>query len=119
MANVIAGLDAGASDYLTKPFDAGELRVRIEIGRRLVETQGALAARVDELRRTTEQVDWLRSMLPICTNCQKVRDDRSYWDLVVACVREHAEADVSHGLCPACVEGLNPAFGSDGGSTRS
>jgi DNA-binding response OmpR family regulator len=75
-ANLIAGLDAGASDYLTKPFDAGELRARIEIGRRLVETQGALAAKVEELRRTTEQVEALRSIVPICTKCQTALKER-------------------------------------------
>jgi diguanylate cyclase (GGDEF)-like protein len=42
-ANIIAGLDAGANDYLAKPFDAGELRARIEVGRRMVEMQDALS----------------------------------------------------------------------------
>ena len=40
--DIIAGLDAGANDYLAKPFDAGELRARIEVGRRMVEMQDAL-----------------------------------------------------------------------------
>lgn len=42
-ANIIAGLDAGANDYLAKPFDAGELHARIEVGRRMVEMQDALS----------------------------------------------------------------------------
>ena len=42
-ADIIAGLDAGANDYLAKPFDAGELRARIEVGRRMVEMQDALS----------------------------------------------------------------------------
>ena len=41
-ADIIAGLDAGANDYLAKPYDAGELLARVEVGRRLVEMQGAL-----------------------------------------------------------------------------
>jgi diguanylate cyclase (GGDEF)-like protein len=41
-ADIIAGLDAGANDYLTKPFDAGELRARVEVGRRMVELQREL-----------------------------------------------------------------------------
>ncbi|MBI9082749.1 MAG: diguanylate cyclase [Desulfobacterales bacterium] len=42
-AEIIAGLDAGANDYLAKPFDVGELRARVEVGRRMVEMQDALA----------------------------------------------------------------------------
>ena len=43
-ADIIAGLDAGANDYLAKPFDPGELRARVEVGRRMVEMQAALIA---------------------------------------------------------------------------
>ena len=39
--DIIAGLDAGANDYLAKPFDPGELRARIQVGRRMVEMQDA------------------------------------------------------------------------------
>ena len=41
-ADIVKGLDAGANDYLTKPFDPGELRARVEVGRRMVEMQAAL-----------------------------------------------------------------------------
>ena len=41
-ADIIAGLDAGADDYLAKPFDPGELRARIEVGRRILELQATL-----------------------------------------------------------------------------
>jgi two-component system cell cycle response regulator len=40
--DIIAGLNAGADDYLAKPFDAGELRARVEVGRRMIEMQAAL-----------------------------------------------------------------------------
>ena len=48
-ADIIAGLEAGANDYLSKPFDPGELRARIEVGRRMVEMQAALVASRDAL----------------------------------------------------------------------
>jgi len=43
-AEIVAGLDAGANDYLAKPFDPGELRARVEVGRRMIEMQDALLA---------------------------------------------------------------------------
>ncbi len=47
--DVVTGLTAGADDYIAKPFDVDELRTRIGTGRRIVELQGSLAARVREL----------------------------------------------------------------------
>ena len=47
--NVIAGLTAGADDYICKPFDLDELRTRVQVGRRIVDLQASLAARVKEL----------------------------------------------------------------------
>jgi DNA-binding response OmpR family regulator len=41
-ADIIAGLEAGADDYLAKPFDPGELRARVDVGRRIIELQARL-----------------------------------------------------------------------------
>jgi phosphoserine phosphatase RsbU/P len=107
-ANIIAGLDAGANDYLTKPFDIGELRARIEVGRRMVEMQEALAAKVQELRQAFDQIKTLRGIVPICANCKKIRDDQGYWNQVEVYVRDHTEAEFSHSICPECVKILYP-----------
>lgn len=113
-ADIIAGLEAGASDYLTKPFNAGELRARVEVGRRMIEMQDVLADKVEELRKAIEQIRTLRGIVPICSNCKKIRDDSGYWHQLEAYFRDHTEAEFTHGICPRCMDKLYPEFSEDG-----
>jgi phosphoserine phosphatase RsbU/P len=124
-ADIIAGLEAGANDYLSKPFDPGELRARIEVGRRLVETQSALiesrlmlAEKVRELSQALEQIKTLRGIVPICANCKKIRDDAGYWQQVEVYVHTHTEAEFSHGICPECMRKLYPEVCDDDGNIK-
>lgn len=102
--NVIQGLDAGADDYVTKPFDFDELRARVQVGVRVVELQKALAERVQQLEEALSRVKQLQGLLPICSYCKKIRDDRNYWQQVEGYISEHSEAQFSHGICPDCFE---------------
>jgi ligand-binding sensor domain-containing protein len=58
-----------------------------------------LAQRVDEALASLKM---LRGLLPICAWCRKVRDDHGYWNQIEQYIREHSEADFSHGICPDC-----------------
>jgi DNA-binding response OmpR family regulator len=103
-ADIIAGLEAGANDYLAKPFDPGELHARIEVGLRMVEMQDALSDKIEELRQALDQIKTLRGIIPICMFCKKIRNDQNSWQQLEAYIAEHSEADFSHGLCPECAE---------------
>ena len=107
-ADIIAGLEAGANDYLAKPFDPGELCARIEVGRRMIELQDMLASKVDELSRALDQIKTLRGIVPICAKCKNIRDDQGYWNQVEVYVRDHSEAEFSHCICPECMKRLYP-----------
>jgi hypothetical protein len=86
----------------------GELSARIEVGRLMIETQDALAAKIEELHRALNEIRTLRGIVPICAGCKKIRDDQGYWKQVEVYLQEHTEAEFSHGLCPDCKKRLYP-----------
>ena len=100
--DVVSGLDAGADDYLTKPFDADELRARVRAGQRILGLQQALADRVAALEQALAQVTQLEGLLPICAWCHKIRDDGNYWQSVERYVSERSTARFTHTICPGC-----------------
>ena len=106
--DVVAGLNAGANDYLTKPYDARELVARVEVGRRMIEMQIALAAKVEELQQAIEHIKTLRGILPICSHCKNIKNDKGYWDRVEVYIHDHTDAEFSHSLCPTCLKELFP-----------
>ena len=104
--DTVDGLGAGANDFVTKPFDAAELRARVSVGVRVVELQGELAARIADLERALARVDQLHGILPICSYCKKVRNDSDSWQQVEAYVSAHSNVRFSHGVCPECVKAV-------------
>jgi PAS domain S-box-containing protein len=63
---------------------------------------------ISELQDALAKIKTLRGLIPICASCKKVRDDRGYWQQVEVYIRDHSEAEFSHGLCPDCVRRLYP-----------
>lgn len=62
------------------------------------------------LQDALAHVKTLRGLLPICANCKRIRDDQGYWRSVEAYVRDHSEAEFTHGLCPECASKLYPEY---------
>ena len=104
LENVVRGLEAGADDYMTKPFNPRELRARLHVGVRVVQLQKALMERFQQLEDALRSVKQLQGLLPICSYCKKIRNDRNYWEQVDAYISRHSEAQFSHGICPDCYE---------------
>jgi sigma-B regulation protein RsbU (phosphoserine phosphatase) len=100
--DIITGLDAGADDYIVKPFHADELHARINVGMRVISLRERLDARVAELQDALANVKTLSGMLPICSYCKRIRGDDQYWQQIEAYIAERSGAQFSHGICPAC-----------------
>jgi hypothetical protein len=57
---------------------------------------------ISELKATLANLTTLKGILPICACCKRIRDDKGEWNQLETFIREHSEADFSHGLCPEC-----------------
>lgn len=55
----------------------------------------------------------ISGLLPICSNCKKIRDDKGYWEQIETYIRNHSKAEFSHGLCPECAKRIYPEYFKD------
>jgi len=107
-SDVVEGLEAGAIDYIKKPFSPIELLARIKSGLRLHDTIESFYLSNIELKKAVDSIDKLQGLLPICTNCKKIRDDDGYWFQVEKYIETHSDASFSHSICPVCADKLYP-----------
>ena len=57
-----------------------------------------------ELTQALAEVRSLRGILPLCSFCKKIRDDKGYWEQVDVYIHKHSQADISHSICPQCMK---------------
>ncbi|GAB4389104.1 MAG: hypothetical protein Kow0025_12390 [Thermodesulfovibrionales bacterium] len=96
-------------DIVATPLFDGEGRVWrvIESCRDITERVRAEEERerlIAELQGALAKIKTLKGLIPICAWCRKVRDDKGYWEQLESYVREHSDADFTHGICPDCVK---------------
>ena len=59
---------------------------------------------IADLKKALTEVRRLSGLLPICSFCKKIRDDKGYWSQLESYISEHSDAQFSHGLCPECLK---------------
>jgi DNA-binding response OmpR family regulator len=89
-ANFLAAMDAGADDFISKPFDEDRLAARLRAAERILGLH--------------QRIRKLEGLLPICTYCKNIRNNSGGWEAIDSFVSQHSEVEFSHGICPACFE---------------
>jgi len=110
LEGILQGLDIGGIDYLTKPVNLKLLKLRVrnhieskERNDLVKEQRNLLTQKNIELEAALERVKRLEGIIPICTYCKKIRDDKKSWHQLETYISKHSEAVFSHGACPDCV----------------
>ena len=63
-----------------------------------------------EQRALSYRVNVLEGLLPVCSFCKKIRNERGDWEQMEKYISEHSEAVFSHGLCPECLRKHYPDY---------
>lgn len=84
----LEGMEAGADDFINKPFDKDTLAARLRVAERILNLQ--------------QEVKQLEGLLPICSYCKKIKDDEQNWQQMESYISRRTEANFSHGICPDC-----------------
>jgi PAS domain S-box-containing protein len=83
----------------------GEKNLILASGRDMTEikqSERELEKSIKKLQITLKEVKTLQGIIPICSYCKKIRDDKGVWDILEAYICEHSDAQFSHGICPEC-----------------
>jgi PAS domain-containing protein len=86
---------------------------RLAAGAALREALAERTRLAGDLRAALDRLRSLARVLPVCAACKNVRDDQGYWRRIEAYLAERVGKDVSHGLCPGCLERLYPEEAGD------
>lgn len=107
----VQAMREGAYDYLIKDPVRNYLTVLPSTVQNVILRKRAEEEReklIKELQDALARVKTLHGLLPICSSCKKIRDDKGYWNQIESYIQDHSDAEFTHSLCPVCVKKLYP-----------
>lgn len=84
------------------------LRRQRALSERLAASNAEKELLITELKDAMDHIRTLGELLPVCSNCKSVRDDKGYWQAVDRYITSHTDTKISHGICPECIQKLYP-----------
>jgi len=110
---MLDAIDLGVDQYVVKPVNVEKLTTAVNKCAEIIEYRRAHKRHLEEreklitdLQEALAKVKQLSGFLPICASCKKIRDDEGYWQQIESYIRDHSEAEFSHGICPDCAKRL-------------
>lgn len=100
--DISQGFDAGADDYITKPFNDDELRARIRVAERIVTIQSSLNSSLEELKQALDMVEALDEPVPVCKSCQKIAAFDGSWRKPAELLQYPVDPQFIQLQCPDC-----------------
>jgi len=117
---LLNSIEVGIDKYIMKPLDMASLFSSVEkcaenimLEKKIQQQNKEKDELIARLQDALDNVKILSGILPICSSCKKIRDDKGYWQQIESYIREHSEAQFSHGLCPDCLKKLYPNLTQD------
>jgi hypothetical protein len=77
---------------------------------RIKKSEDRLRKEKEKVEEALAKVKKLSGLLPICSHCKNIRDDKGYWNQIETYIRDHSETEFSHGICPECADKHYPDF---------
>lgn len=113
---VQAAFESPIMDFMTAPAFQG-ITVIVFFSGNILVVMGLIVLnfqRVEfDLSTAMAEVKTLRGLIPICSSCKKIRDDKGIWNQIELYIRNHADVEFSHGVCPECMQKLYPGYTED------
>jgi YesN/AraC family two-component response regulator len=110
-------IDIGIDRYVLKPIDHEKLfsglekcMAAIQGDREKERHKQEREKLIAELQEALATIKTLHGILPICSSCKKIRDDKGSWTQIEAYISEHTDAEFSHGICSECAQKLYPEY---------